>query len=204
MEVELSGDVADRIRAATVLFVDAVEGITCGIHRQRWNFDPLTVGRDGGDAGGDTQGNVVELTDLLYHDVYPWASAPRGSSIDSALSRTMSIYLEDRNGRRVVGSSGFSTPAPVTLESRRRKRVSEGGNWSHRMNRRLIRWLWMMVRAVDVLSITPTPMRAIGMRRSAKPTIFSINPFGRAGAAPPSKEDPRWRRWGLSITSGDR
>ena len=47
--------------------------------------------------------------------------APCGSRMDSALSRTMRILLEDRNGSREVKPSGFSTPAPVTLESRLRK-----------------------------------------------------------------------------------
>ena len=37
--------------------------------------------------------------------------------MDSAFSRTTSISSEDRNGIRVVKSSGFSKPAPVTLES---------------------------------------------------------------------------------------
>ena len=63
--------------------------------------------------------------------------APCGSRIDSALSRTIGISSEVRDGRRGVGSSGFSTPAPMTFESRRRKLAHEAVNWSQRMNRRL-------------------------------------------------------------------
>ena len=49
------------------------------------------------------------------------APGPFGSRIDSALLSTRIISLEDRKGRRGVISSGFSTPAPMTLESRLRK-----------------------------------------------------------------------------------
>ena len=106
---------------------------------------------------------------------------PFGSRMDSALSRTIKISLEDKNGRRWVRSSGFSMPAPMTLESRRRKCEREGGNWSQRMNRRLspnrclMRSSWRTVRAIDVLPIPPVPSRAIGVRRSAKSTISSTS-----------------------------
>ena len=108
------------------------------------------------------------------------AAVPRGSRMDSALSRIKIISVEDRNGRREVRSSGFSTPAPTTLESRVRKWVREGENWSHRMNRRLspkrclMRSWWRTVRATDVLPIPPGPMSATGVKFSARPTIFSI------------------------------
>ena len=46
------------------------------------------------------------------------ASVPLGSRIDSALSRTMRNSLEDRNERREARSSGFSIPAPMTLDNR--------------------------------------------------------------------------------------
>ena len=48
--------------------------------------------------------------------------------MDSALSRIMSISLEERKGRRGVRSSGFSTSAPMTLESRARRWALEAGN----------------------------------------------------------------------------
>jgi hypothetical protein len=44
-----------------------------------------------------------------------------GSRMDSALSRTMVISLEDRDGRRGVKVSGFLTLAPMTSDSRARK-----------------------------------------------------------------------------------
>ena len=47
------------------------------------------------------------------------------------------MSLEDSNGYKEVRSSGFSTPAPMALENRRRKRASEAGNFSRRMNQRL-------------------------------------------------------------------
>ena len=59
--------------------------------------------------------------------------------------------------------------------------MSDAGNLSQRTNRRFspnrrsMRPSWGTVRATDVLPIPPTPMRAIGSRRSAKPIIFSIN-----------------------------
>jgi hypothetical protein len=117
--------------------------------------------------------------------------------MDSALSRTMSIFLEDRKRRRGVRSSGFSTPAPMTLERRARELVSEAVNLSQRMNRRsspncrLMRSSWRIARAIEVLPIPPTPMRATEVRRSAKPIIFPIHssrpkkaPGGGGGDSP--------------------
>ena len=107
------------------------------------------------------------------------ALVPLGSRMDSALSRTMNISLEERKGRRDVRSSGFSTPAPNTLESRARKWAREAGNLSQRMNRRflpnrpLIRLWWRTVRAIDVFPIPPAPMRAMGSRFSASRTTSS-------------------------------
>ena len=109
------------------------------------------------------------------------ASAPCGSRMDSALSRTMTISCEDRNGRSEVRSSGFSAPAPTTLERRLRRWAREAGNWSQRMNRRLspnrslMRLSRRTARAMDVFPIPPAPMRAMGVRFSAKPTILSIS-----------------------------
>ena len=53
---------------------------------------------------------------------------PFGSKIDSALSRTMDISLGDKGGRRAARTSGFSTMAPITLESRARRWALEAGN----------------------------------------------------------------------------
>ena len=100
--------------------------------------------------------------------------------MDSALSRTISISLDDRNGRRVVRSSGFFALAPITTESRLRKLAREGGNWSQRMNRRLspyrssIRSSWRTASAMDVFPIPPGPTRATGVRSEARQITFSI------------------------------
>jgi hypothetical protein len=117
--------------------------------------------------------------------------------MDSALSRTKSISPDDRKRRRGVRSSGFSTPAPMTLESRARKLVSEAVNVSQRRNRRsspnrcLMRPSWRTVRAMEVLPIPPAPMRATEVRWSAKPTNLSIHssrpkktPGGGGGNSP--------------------
>jgi hypothetical protein len=101
--------------------------------------------------------------------------------MDSALSRIMIISLDDRDGRRGFKSSGFSTPAPITLEIRLRRVASEAENWSQRMNRRLspnrflMRSLWRTARATEVFPMPPGPTRAIGLRPSARSTIFSIS-----------------------------
>ena len=125
------------------------------------------------------------------------ASVPCGSRMDSALSRTMNVSSEDRNHRRGVKSLGFSTPAPMALERELRKSARAGWNWSQRINRRfslnffLMRSLWRTLRAMDVLPIPPAPIRAIGVRLSARPTILSIKssrpkqaPGGGGGGSP--------------------
>ena len=83
--------------------------------------------------------------------------------------------------------------------------MSEAGNWSQRMNRRLsskwclMRLSWSTVRAMDVLPIPPVPMRASGVRFSARPTIFSINSsrpkmaLGGGGGDSPSVLDTNMR-----------
>ena len=109
------------------------------------------------------------------------ASKPSGSRMDSALSRTMNISLEDRKGRRAVKSSGFSTPAPMAFENLLSKLALPAGNRSQWMNRRLslnrflIRSSWRTVRATDVFPIPPAPMRAIGVRLSTRPTTSSTS-----------------------------
>ena len=110
-----------------------------------------------------------------------WASGPAGSRIDSALSRNKIILVEDRNCRRGVKSSGFSIPAPMTLDNRLRRCVWDAGNRSQRMNRRLspnlslIRGWWRTFSAIDVFPIPPAPTRAIGTRFSAKSTTVSTS-----------------------------
>ena len=69
MEVELLQDVVDQIRS-TVMDVDAVERLACGLHRQGRNVDPLAVGRESGDPGSDAEADVAQLAELLDHSTY--------------------------------------------------------------------------------------------------------------------------------------
>ena len=109
------------------------------------------------------------------------ASVPFGSRTDSALSRNRIISLEDKKGRRGTRSLGLSTPAPMTSESLLRKWIRDVGNWSQRMNRRsspnrcLMRSWWRTTNATDVFPIPPAPMRATGVRVSARSMIVSIS-----------------------------
>ena len=146
-----------------------------------------------GIVGRSQRGGTVEMREVMQRQMFSKrlsssttpdmsrASVPCGSRMDSALSRTMNISREDRKGRRGVKSWGFSTLAPTTFESRLRKLASAGWNLSQRMNRRfslnrfLIRSSWRTAKETDVLPIPPAPMRAIGVRLSARPMIFSIN-----------------------------
>ena len=117
--------------------------------------------------------------------------------MESALSRTINISFKDRDDRREARSLGFSMLAPITSERWRRKPAQEAGNLSQRMKRRLspnrcfIRLWWRAARAMEVFPIPPAPMRAMGLRVSARPTIFSINPsrpkqaLGRGGGNSP-------------------
>ena len=108
-------------------------------------------------------------------------SGPAGSRIDSALSKIKIILVEDRNGRRGAKSSGFSIPAPMTLDNRLRRCVCDAGNRSQRINLRLspnwslIRGWWRTFSAIDVFPIPPAPTRATGSRFSAKPTTVSTS-----------------------------
>ena len=47
--------------------VDAVENVAHSLRLQRGDFRPLAVWGDSGYAGGDTEANVAELTQLLHH-----------------------------------------------------------------------------------------------------------------------------------------
>ena len=135
------------------------------------------------------------------------ASETCGSRMDSALSRTMNISLEDRNGRSGVKSSGFSMPAPVAFESRLRRLARVGWNCSQRINRRfslnrfLMRSSWRTLKAMDVFPIPPAPMRAIGVKFSTRPTIFSISSsrpkqaLGGGGGDSPSILGSKVRSW---------
>ena len=146
-----------------------------------------------GIAGRLQRGGTVEMREVIPRQMFlnrvnssttayiSWASGPAGSRIDSALSRNSIISFEDRNGRRGVRSSGFCTPAPVTLDNRLSRWAHEAGNLSQRMNRRLspnrclIRSLWRTSSAIDVFPIPPVPTRATGSRFSAKPTTVWIS-----------------------------
>ena len=79
------------------------------------------------------RGGTVEIREVIPRHIFlkrvsssttayiSWASGPAGSRMDSALSRNRIISFEDKNGRRGVRSSGFSTPAPMTLDNRLRR-----------------------------------------------------------------------------------
>ena len=69
MEVELFEDVINHVRSFEAVLVYAVEGIARCLHRQRRNVESLVVGRDSGDAGGDTNAHVIESTQLPYNGV---------------------------------------------------------------------------------------------------------------------------------------
>ena len=130
---------------------------------------------------------------------------PCGSRMDSTLSRTRIISPEDRNGCKKAKSLGLSIPAPMTSESRLRKLGSDAGNRSQWMNRRLLpnrflmRSSWRTVSVIVVLPIPPAPMRAMGLRFSARLTTFSINSFhpkmalGGCGGGSPCALDANMR-----------
>jgi hypothetical protein len=61
MEVESFQDVIDSIGLFAVL-VDAIECVACSLHRQCWDFESFAVRGDGGDAGGDAETDVAELS----------------------------------------------------------------------------------------------------------------------------------------------
>src|ERR1700753_1522987 len=128
--------------------------------------------------------------------------------MDSALSRTTKILLEERKGRKVTRFSGFSTPAPVTSESRARKWVCEAGNLSQRIKRRLPQNLslidlwWRTASATDVFPIPPAPIRAMGPRLSESRTMSSTSPSrpkqalgGGGGSSPVGTLYRHQNRW---------
>ena len=83
----------------------------------------------------------------------------------------------------------------------------EGGNWSRRKNRRfspnrsLMRSWWRTVSTIDVFPIPPAPVRAMGSRFSARPTMLwmsSSRPkqaLGGGGGDSPSRLNINMRRW---------
>jgi hypothetical protein len=196
MELKLFQDVVDRGGPLAVL-VDAMERVACGLHRQYRYFERLAVRRDGGDAGGNEEANVAGSSQFVHVGIDLRALGPSGSRMDSALSRTMSISFEDSDCRKEARFSGFSIPAPMTLESRRRNWLRVARNSSQRMNLRfspnrcLIRSSWRAARAMDVFPIPPAPIRAIDVRHPARWTILSISssrpkkiPGGGGGSSP--------------------
>jgi hypothetical protein len=121
VEVELLQDVTDRIGRFTVL-VDAIECAARSLNRQRRNFESFETRGDGGDAGGHANTNVAEPGQLIHNGVDLLRARPLWIENGfGALSSTMTISFEDRYRRKDVRSSGFSMPAPMTVESRRRK-----------------------------------------------------------------------------------
>ena len=68
MKVELLQNFVNKVWLFGVL-VDPVEGIVCGLHRQRWDVKSLEVWRDGGDAGGDTNADVLEPSQFLHRGI---------------------------------------------------------------------------------------------------------------------------------------
>lgn len=116
-----------------------------------------------------------------------------GSRLDSALSRTMSVSLEDKKGCRGIKSSGFSMPAPVALGSSTKKRAREAGNWMDRWtppNRRsLTRPRWKTARAMVAFttSLAQTEQWVRGFqqdRRFPRPVFHVRNKlrWGRDGS----------------------
>ena len=47
------------------MLVSAMECIACSLDRERWNFEGFAIWRDTGDAGGDYEANVAELTQFF-------------------------------------------------------------------------------------------------------------------------------------------
>ena len=68
VEVQLLQDVIDQIGSFAML-VDAIECVTCSLHRQCWDIESLAVRRDGGDTGGDAKTNVVEPTQFVHNGI---------------------------------------------------------------------------------------------------------------------------------------
>ena len=68
MELQLFQDFVDRIRPFAVL-VDSIERVACPFNRQRWDLEGLAARRDGGDAGGYANADVVELGQLVHDGV---------------------------------------------------------------------------------------------------------------------------------------
>ena len=68
MEVELIQDPVDQVGLSMVL-VDPIECIACGLRRQRRDIEGLAIGRNGGDTRCETETNVGELAQFLQYSV---------------------------------------------------------------------------------------------------------------------------------------
>ena len=65
MEVELLQDIADQLRVFA-MSVDAIKCVTCGFHRQCWDFEDFAIRGDGRDTGGDAKTNVAESGQFIH------------------------------------------------------------------------------------------------------------------------------------------
>ena len=68
MKVGPFQDMVDCIGLLAVL-VNAIERVVSSVHRQRWDAEGLAVERDGGDARGDAQTNVVKPSEFIHISV---------------------------------------------------------------------------------------------------------------------------------------
>ena len=64
-EVQPFQDVVDLIGRSAV-FVDAIECVSCGRCRQRWDFDRLATRRDGGNSRRNANTDIAELSQFGY------------------------------------------------------------------------------------------------------------------------------------------
>ena len=65
VEIKLFQDAVDQIGLSAVL-VDPIECVTCRFHRQCWDVESLTGGRNGGDTGCEAEADVADPTQFLY------------------------------------------------------------------------------------------------------------------------------------------
>ena len=120
MELQLFQDVVDRDGLPLIL-VDPVEGTACSF------IDNVGISKVSQPGGMVEMQKVIQrqmLSIRLSSSIAEYISldsGPCGSSIDSALSRTINISFDDRNGRRGSRLSGLSMPEPMALDRRRQR-----------------------------------------------------------------------------------